>query len=443
MAFILPFLIPELIFQALILNPTNIGFVFCLIALLAVEYYFEYKKIIFLFFLPLLFLIGVPFRWSLILFLSVLFGYVYFERSALHSLLKLKKRDLFVIGFLFLSLIFSFLGIFITGYTPYQVWETMAWGASYSESSQLSYLALCSKGLSLFTPLFATSLIIGIIHVLLTRKLGTLLFFILSLLPFTILGIDTSLKYLITALPSILLVSLLGFNQLFLMRRMRPVMIILFIIPWLVGVQISLVGTDFGPKFEIRQPKWSGEKASQFVDAGLVQNPDKRILKKNFSLGLDGGLAMPTIEGMRSFWGYGNVLLFGNWRKFHLRIKTERLEILNLANTNKNLFILQKNGHDILECILFENGYRPLSEIYRKMKIKIRTYSKGKSVIRVGAIKGYNTDLNNCVFLNNLAPDIIYMSSITEVKKVLPCQNFIRIGPFTLQNIDSLKSNGN
>ena len=50
--------------------------------------------------------------------------------------------------------------------------------------------------------------------------------------------------------------------------------------------------------------------------------------------------------------------------------------------------------HDVLVCTLFENGRHPLSEVDRKLKIKIRTYTKGGSMIRVGALKEISFYLN-------------------------------------------------
>lgn len=56
--------------------------------------------------------------------------------------------------------------------------------------------------------------------------------------------------------------------------------------------------------------------------------------------------------------------------------------------------MLQKMVHDVLVCTLFENGRHPLSEVDRKLKIKIRTYTKGGSMIRVGALKEISFYLN-------------------------------------------------
>jgi hypothetical protein len=436
LAFLLPLIIPELFFQSLIVNPTNIGFTLCLIGLILAEFYLEKHRIFYLLVLPIVFLLGVPFRWSLIIFIPVIFGILLYKRTTNGVLPRFEKADLGFVISLLVSVMASFLGIWTTGHTPIQVLEIMLWGAGYNAPGPPSYSMLAANALSLFTPVLTITVLVGIIQIITKKHVGLFFLAFLSALPFFFLGLDTSLKYLITVLPVLLLVTLSGLEFFLAKKIVTLVIAILLIAPWLAGVKLFLKGTDYGPGFEINQWKDSTVEFKKIQD-GLTTNPDERISINSFKIGYAGGFALPTVEGPRPLWGYAQVIFGGGWKTFFNDIVSERTKVLNLLATKDKGLLLQEKRFDAFECFLYERGYQCLKQIDVKKSHYERTYTMLSSTIKVIVPKRSATHEEMCARFESFKPDVVYTSSTHNANGIASCTSFVRVGPFTLQFVKS------
>ena len=78
--FLLPFIVPDILFHSLIINSTNISFVFFLYSLIYFINFLKSTKNYWLFFSVILFAIAIPFRWTMLVSIPVYLGLlIYFK----------------------------------------------------------------------------------------------------------------------------------------------------------------------------------------------------------------------------------------------------------------------------------------------------------------------------------------------------------------------------
>ena len=104
--------------------------------------------------------------------------------------------------------------------------------------------------------------------------------------------------------------------------------VVLLLLPWLIGLQISFGDKSWGPGFELRP--FSHPVGSGIHDVRLV---------------LGAGAAFPSNEGVRPLFGHASVLLGGKWREFAEKNSREIDQDVQIAY-ERSLAILTFDGYD-------------------------------------------------------------------------------------------------
>lgn len=425
---LLPFIIPELLFVSLLFNPTNIGLLFCLLALIALEYFFKYRKLYYLLFIPLALMIAIPFRWSLLMFMATYFGIYLYRRNDLR--LRLYQNDFIFISVLLLSLGASIFGIIITGYSIKDILDVFLWGKGYISDKEFSLTINAATGLSFITPSLTLLLIIGFFKSASEIKRNSLLLFI-SLIPFFILGFFPSLKFSASVLPILILFSALALGQLVNNKKIVLVTIItLTFLPWIFGISIVSNKFSYGPGFEINQ--WHNQNKSQ---PNLEsKNPDSRMTKLSWRIGLNAGFAMPTLEGPRPLYGYADALFAGKWYRIIEDNAQELKELLKLMEENQINTIVQGRKNARFQCLLFKQGYSsnmPYKKIHQNYYF--RDFSKGEQKIRLIFPINSSEIIKSFEEISTKIERFgIYLSYSSEATNLSSQKNIKRLGLYTL-----------
>lgn len=400
---VLPFVIPEMLFSSLIINPTNISFAFILLSHIFFIEYLKSKRIVLIILSIVLFGFGVSFRWSSGFYIFVLFGHFIFSNSAnikaLISLDRLKK-SVFLFPLFIMSVI---LWIQISGYNLKDIYSVFVTSAKYLDTQETSLLSIGVTAISFITPALSVLLIFGIIHCVREKLFLPLALFLISIIPyFTMGGILPMYKYMITTVLPLVIVLAYGFISIK-SRKLKYVIYAIVIIPWFVGFQIKS-NTAWGPGFEVTSITNNGINETNF-------NPDKSTSVDHIKVVLGSGMAMPTPEGPRPLFGFGKTLIT-DWNRFISIHNIERESSVNYAIEN-NCNILQDVNHSLIAAKLCEIGYLTENEFkaWSKFGIPRTFYKETKSV----SIDVFNTKeaLFNSQLMNS------YMSKQNNNKVVV------------------------
>lgn len=342
----LPFVIPEMLFSSLIINPTNISFAFVLLSHIFLIKYLKNKSIMSVLLSVLLFGFGVSFRWSSGFYIFVLFGHFIFSNAShiknLISLDRLKK-SVFLFPWFILSVI---LWIQISGYSIVDVYDVFIAGSKYIETQELSILSIGVTAISFITPALSVLLILGVIHCVKEKLFFPLAMLLISIVPYFTMGIIPMYKYMITTVLPLVLVSVYGYISIK-KRIHKYILYAVVIVPWFIGFQIKS-NTAWGPGFEVRSIINSEINETNF-------NPDKSTSIDDVNVVFGSGMAMPTSEGPRPLFGFGKALLT-EWYRFVSNNNIERESSVNYAIEN-NCNILQDVNHSLITSKLCELGY--------------------------------------------------------------------------------------
>ena len=424
----IPFIIPELLFQSLLYNPTNIGLVFCLTALICLEQYVKNHNSIYLACIPVTMLIAIPFRWPLLFFFPTLFAFYLYRRD--FSSFKIQRSDLLVVAALSLSALTSVLGIWISGYPPKTLIEVFLWGKDYMSESERSLSALFATSLSFLTPALIILIVVGV----LTSKHSSLQRFLILFLgctPFFILGFFPSLKYSISILPVLTLFAAVGIEW-FLQQKIKSIfLLIIVLLPWTVGMKIHTNKFAYGPGFEIEQ--WDKSKIIKDVDS-ISKNPDSRLNDISPEFSFKAGFLMLTLEGPRPLYGYASCLFSGEWYDIIEDNAIEREVLLQEISEHHINILFQGRRHSFLQCILFREGFKSIMPFkYLNENFSYRDFYKGSRVLRI-IIPNSSKEIKKSIDqLSSIEPKFgIYLSYSSEAQVLDGYSKLRRIGPYTL-----------
>lgn len=404
---LLPFIIPEMLFSGLIMNPTNISFALVLLSHLFLITYMETSKVKFLLWAIVLFGLGVSFRWSCGFYIFVLFGHFIFSKTtgfkALFSVEKFKK-SLLIFPFFILSVI---IWIQISGYAITDIYDVYVHSAQYIETKELSLLAVAATAISFTTPALALILLFGVIYCIRKRSYWPLALLFISILPYFTMGIIPMYKYMITIVLPLVIVMTYGVVSI----QKKSLMYVLYgvvFIPWILGLQVNS-NTAWGPGFEVRSIVNSDINEVNF-------NPDRSTSIKDVNVVIGSGMAMPTSEGPRPLFGFGKVLL-SDWNFFVENHNSERESSVNYAIEN-NCNILQDVNHSFITSKLCELGYMTEDKMNASNAFGVhRTFNNVENEISVDVFKNkkalFNSELMNSYMLKH--NQVVVYSSYTNI----------------------------
>lgn len=271
-----------------------------------------------------LFGLGISFRWNVLTYGLVIAADIFFSQHADRSR---NLRAAIIWGSA--ALFAAYLMIRFSGYGLANIqnsFGTILFVINQAGTSSVSDLSLSESLMRiiltlspLLTPALAIGILIGSYQLLRTRSwFGfTLLLGILSILPWVRSGVP---KFIITVLPVLVTTFLLGIDIILnSLKKDVPyrIPVLSFLVgclffPWLVGIQVNREGTAWGPGFEIKS-----------YDYEEIQGISLRPV-------IGSGMAFPTPEGPRAFYGHAFVL-FRDWKIFVEKQSQERLAAVNAA----------------------------------------------------------------------------------------------------------------
>jgi len=411
---VLPFIIPEMLFSSLIINPTNISFALILISHWFLIKFLKTNKRIAILLSILIFGLGVSFRWSNGFYLFVLFGYFAFSS-------KMNMNDFFRLNSLkkmlaiFLCYILSVvLWIQVSGYSVVDIIDVYQNGSSYLGDKEFSLLSSVASMISFTTPGFLILLIFGIYHCIKKKIYSPLIILFISSLPYFLLGFVPMYKFLITLVIPLLVIMIYAYKAMT-HRVLKIGVFIIILLPWCLGIQIKS-NSAWGPGFEVRSIT-----NNELVETNF--NPDKSIAFNNLNVVFGSGMAMPTSEGPRPLFGFGTVLL-KDWFLFVNKNNSERESSVNYAIEN-NCNILQDVNHSYIASKLSENGYVPENEFNAASQFGIhRNFRTKDDSISIDVFENkkalFNTQLMNSYLsesdTNNVVIYVTYTNIMTKLQ---------------------------
>lgn len=437
---ILPIIAPELLFFGLIYMPSVVAMSLILIGHLMARRSFQGPGQNYVtFFLSLaLYGLGASFRWDvavygIVIFVDILFIVLKKGQWNAPNLLKLGIWSA-------LSIMSVLLFIYISGYPPAKIIETITWAKKYLGAKQVSYFKRIGVIISLITPAFLLCFVLGIIRMGFEKKWPYLLVALVGFLPKLYLGVSFLPKALIMVLPGVFLILYYGFDLIFdksskyfnYFDGKVPLPKILFflalVLPWFIGIKIDAGNTSRGPGFEVSY------KESPDYDRNAAL--DNKVSLDKIKIGLKAGFPIPTPEGPRPVWGYGGVFFGGEWRALVTKKNKERDMVINLSQ-KENLPILQNNDYCILLVNLLRDGYKEKNPVFTHDLYKARAFEKGNTTIELFSIK--SKELNNKSVLLEVGELIgqkrficwfLSSSDIINLKNTYPGQVRV-LGPFS------------
>ena len=353
---LLPFIIPEVLFSSLLINPTLLSITFVLWSHIWLLKYLQNNKKLYIVFAIISFGIGVSFRWSNGFYLFILFGdFILNEPIVNKKLIDIDrlKKSLLIFPFFVLAVVLS---IQVSGYSLMNIYETYSTGSAYVEQMETSYTAMFASAITFLTPSFLILLLLGLIYCVKYKAYRNLVLLLFALVPYLVVGLYPSYKYMICVLVILVLLSIQGASML---KKpwMKVGLASVVFLPWLIGAEID-VNSAWGPGFEVKM------KTVQYDDVNNF-NPDKTISIDNVDVVFGSGMAMPTPEGARPIYGFGYVLL-KDWKTYVSDNNKERKNATQYAIDN-DIDILQDVRHSFITSKLVELGYTTNQYVNRRV----------------------------------------------------------------------------
>jgi hypothetical protein len=416
---ILPLLIPDFLFHSLFINPTNIGFTFCMMGLISIEYFQANRKFIYFLAAILLFFIAVPFRWPLLTFLIVPAGLYFFKKRWNFKM----KPDYSFFILIMICVISGLAGILLTGIGIMDfVNLTVNFKLTQSPVGNGTFLInFIAANLSFFTPAMVLLCIAGMIMVY--RQYGKHIFFIaiLIIIPLLILLLQKcypSFKYLITILPVILLLFVNGIRYIEGSKyrlSLNITLALMLVLPWFAGLKIYNNMFAYGPGFEISNWKNANADKSRWAVKPV----------------LGSGCAMPTAEGPRPVYGYFYCFFTGSWRTLIEASEKERTDLINNMILAKKRYLLQDVNSAFSQCILYRLNYKSYAWFKYTDSLMQKDFIKNNDTISI-VVPEYDHS-NPIRFYKRRAVDDFYiLSSYSSIlNPQMSDTSFFRSGPFT------------
>jgi hypothetical protein len=433
--FLLPFIVPDILFHSLIINSTNISFVFILYSLIYFINFLKSTKNYWLFFSVILFAIAIPLRWTMLVSIPVYLGLLlYFKPLTLtkETLLLYLKVTLIALFGLVLTLYF----IYITGYNLQSIHDTILSTTGYLSEAEFSVLSVLATASAFLTPALLLLLFFSLFNMneiqnnkpKFNYNLTALI--LLTISPFFLFGFFPSYKFLITIFPILLILMVLGFDYLIKKKIMFSLFLVSLVSVWFLGIQIDANGTFCGPGFELNT-----KKAQNLINNNDLQNVDGRVKINNVNLKFDSGFYMPMLEGPRPLYGYFYVFFNRGWFNQIEVLKKERQEIVSVLIKDKRVIFFQDRRTAYISCALYQNGYKTATDFLDNKSYFYRDFVKGNDTIKLNIVP------NKCLkveWISNLPIEknkkLMYRSSYSS--EILQLSNIKKnkvkiIGPFT------------
>jgi hypothetical protein len=432
---LLPFIVPDVIFHSLIINSTYISFVFLLGSLIVFIKFLKTNQNLLLYFSTLLFAVSIPFRWTVLTALPLYLGLAlyyypiqYYSKKALFLFLKIIIANLFGV---LLALFF----IYITGYTFFDIYNTIIFITGYLGNNESSTLAILATASAFLTPalLFLVFLAIFKIFELYKKQslfgLSFISLVLLSISPFLIVGLSPNHKFLITLFPMMLIVMMLGFDYLLQCKFLLALFLILVVAPWFIGIQLDAKGTFCGPGFELNTKK-------AVRNASFNESPDQRVKIDGIDLKFNSGFYLPMLEGPRPLYGYFYVLLCTGWKNQIDLFTEERQKTMEILIKNKNTVYIQARKTAYFQCDLYSKGFTTQTDFIVGRNSLYRNFKNKNTSITMYVVPD-NYSKNEWIenYFKTATSPIIYSSS--QSNEILKLQknkeNKIEVlGPFTV-----------
>jgi len=341
---LLPFVVPEMFFSGLYINPTIVSFVFVLLSHLFLLKFLKNKNILFVVLSILFFGFGVSIRWSNGFYLTVLLAeYI----IVLIESKRIKKDFIRIISFCVFAVLSVLICIQFSGYSIADIYQVYKSGSSYISSKEVSYLMKLTSMGSYMTPSFIVLLLLGLFFVFISKNWKHFLVLFMALLPFSLLGFSPSYKFMLTSFIAFLYVFAFGFSKIT-SQYLKVGLYLIVFAPWLLGVKLY-TNTAFGPSYELKK-----NNLSTYKDLNNF-NPDNASKVNDFEIGFFGGCALPTPEGPRPLGGFLWVLT-NDYSSMVKNINDQRTNAVNFA-ISKNATILQDVKSCFITTKLVENGF--------------------------------------------------------------------------------------
>lgn len=435
---LLPFIIPDFIFHSLIINSTNISFVFLLSSLILFIKFLKTNLNVFLYLSTILFAISIPFRWTMLVSLPLYIGFaLYFHPIQYYSKDTLLLFSKIIIANL-CSVFLAIACIYATGYNLEDIYNTIMSAMGYLENSENSSLSILSTVSAFLTPSLLFLVLLGVIKIYELNKkqaklsLSIISLVVLSISPFFVVGFFPSYKFLISLVPIILIIVFYGFDYLIRRKFLGIIFLILVVTPWFIGVQLDVKGTFCGPGFELNTNKGDKIVSKESLD----NNPDKRININGIYLKLDSGFYLPMLEGPRPLYGYFYVLFADGWKNQINLFTKERQKIYEFLIKNKNTEYIQDRRTAYFQCDLYNKGFLTHTDFLDKKNILFRKYSNKETSINVYVIPDncsksewilnyFKNSKNNVIYRSSYSNDILTL--LKNEKKEVKI-----LGPFTV-----------
>lgn len=283
----------------------------------------------------LIFGFGVSLRWNHLAYgLAIVTDLVYTQWQINGFKVAFKSMLIWGIG----ALISIVSWIFISGYSPVSFANVILWGKSYIENTDFQFVARIGDA-SLFLLPFTLIVFISALWKLFNqrqRNVRLLILLITSIMPYLVLGLAPSFKYLSMLWLLFFVFFVLGLSYFhksgfFSRRFVRFGLGFALLFPWFVGVQIDIPSSNWGPGFDVKD---SISISSSEVNKLRL---DDRFKLNKVRIFPASGIALPTSEGMRPLWGHFYALWGGGLKDLDEKLNKEADNIISNAVDQKTV----------------------------------------------------------------------------------------------------------
>lgn len=431
--FLLPLLMPDILFHSLIVNSSNVSFVFVLVSLVFFVRYLKNAKNLMLGLSIVAFALSIPFRWTMLIALPLytgLFLYVHPLRNYPHRvwllLLKIFAANL-------IALVLAVLMIGVSGYDLADIHQTITSATGYMEKAEVSMLSMLACGTAFLTPAVLLLLLFAGIRAVVEARKNTTLRQVLGLLlcsvaPFVLLGFYPLYKYSMTILPALLVLLCYGWQWCATRKWCRGLFFAAVLLPWIIGIRVEASGTFCGPGFALNTDQTTIERPV----AG--NNPDARVKIKGVQPVFNSGFYMPMPEGPRPLYGYFYVLFGGQWKKQIDRFTQEREQMFAFLSQHPQALYYQDRKASYFSCDLYRRGFTAQTPYLESPEGLYRIFAKGRDSITVRVVPDGPKVPWISAFFKTAAQPVIYRSTYSNDILKLQLENNPNInilGPFT------------
>lgn len=403
----LPFIIPEVLFGSLIVNPTLISMTCILIAHIWMLKYMQSNAKLEILVAVICFGIGVSFRWNNGFYLFLLFAdFILREQPKGKDVFELHriKQSIVIFTLFVLSVV---LCIQLSGYSLLDVFNTYTNGASYVETMETSYTAMFATALAFLTPALLLLFFFGILYAFKNKAYRNILILLFTLIPFAVVGFYPSYKYMISIIPIVILIAIQGYA--FVQKKsIKIVLAVMVCLPWVFGLQLQ-ANSAWGPGFELKIKTVANKDLDNY-------NPDSNLSMSHFKVLFGSGMAMPTPEGPRPIYGFAHVLI-NDWYDFVDIRNEERLDVVQYA-IDKDYDILQDVRHSFMVSKLIELGYTTKDPFTKNdFNVYTRLFAKEKDTVTIKVFSDKNQLFKSKNIENGLigSEKIVVFSSYSNI----------------------------